>query len=275
MAQISWLSNYLNNSRLSNWSSVKDQNPPTIYQVVILITLEIAGIAGNTLAIVMTVKMLRYKGNLPQVLILYLSLADLLTVLCSYTPSIIAQFILIPHSFFYPSHWLCQFQAFTMMTLLYYSSGMIVIMSIERLLAIKMPVWYKVNFKRKTVYIFMAITLICCVMFNLLPLFGVCQLSIHFNSTCFWDWDLTNPGTKLYSYTVVFLSIILVVAIFIINIITITIVKRKNKIADSQGRRPITESRATGVLVSTGFLFIISWLPFSKLWSINMLMTKN
>lgn len=274
MSSTLWSLQRSNGTKVSNWSYQNEAySAKYYYQIPILILLEFTGIMGNTLAIVMTIKMLRYKGNLPQVLVLYLSLVDILTVLCTYTPSLIAKLFLTPRGILYPNHWLCQFQAFTMMTLLYYSSGMIVIMSIERLLAIKMPVWYKVKFKPKAIYITMAITLLFSMILNFLPLFGLCQLSIHFNSTCFWNWNLTNPGTKFYSYTVTLLSIILVVTLFIITIITIMAVKRKNKIADRRRRKPITENRASGVLISTGFLFVICWLPFSvSLHFINIFM---
>ena len=157
------------------------------------------GFFGNLLVLIVTYRILRHKRNIPNVLILFLAWTDLLVFPLAYPQSLIKYFFGV----YIGDYMGCDFQA-TAITFLFMSSIiLVVVMSVDRLLALSEPFYYDrhVIYDKEKVKV-ASIGVGCSVLtVSLLPAFGVSRNVLHFPGTfCLFEWNSTSFDGRALLY---------------------------------------------------------------------------
>ncbi|CAH3152993.1 unnamed protein product [Pocillopora meandrina] len=157
------------------------------------------GFFGNLLVLIVTYRILRHKRNIPNVLILFLAWTDLLVFPLAYPQSLIKYFFGV----YIGDYMSCDFQA-TAITFLFMSSIiLVVVMSVDRLLALSEPFYYDrhVIYDKEKVKV-ASIGVGCSVLtVSLLPAFGVSRNVLHFPGTfCLFEWNSTSFDGRALLY---------------------------------------------------------------------------
>lgn len=174
----------------------------------------LVGFVGNTLVLIITYRILRYRQSLPTVFTLFLAWVDFLIFPLAYPQSLIKYFFGV----YVGNYMACDYQA-TVITFLYTLSIMLVVfMSIDRLLALLRPFYYGqyITYDKEKVKV-TAIGLGTAVLtISLLPSFGVGRNVLHFPGTyCLFEWGAeTVDGRALVYISMSFLAFALLLVAF-------------------------------------------------------------
>ena len=166
---------------------------------VTLLLTGLIGFVGNLLVLIVTYRILRHRRNIPNILILFLAWIDLLVFPSAYPQSLIKYFF----GFYIGDYMACDFQATTISFLFMLSILLVVLMSVDRLLALYKPFYYDKHmiYDREKVKI-TAIGFACSVLtVSLLPAFGVGRNVLHFPGTfCLFEWGSDTVEGKALVY---------------------------------------------------------------------------
>ncbi|XP_031559420.1 prostaglandin E2 receptor EP4 subtype-like [Actinia tenebrosa] len=172
------------------------------------------GFIGNTFVLIITYRILRYRKNIPSILILFLAWTDFLTFPLIYPQSLIKYFFGV----YIGDYSACDFQG-TVITFLYGVSILLVlIMSIDRLLALYKPFCYEqhISYDKEKVKVTAIGVSAAGFTIALLPTFGVGRNVLHFPGTfCLFEWGAkTVDGIALLYIYMTLLSIAILAIVF-------------------------------------------------------------
>lgn len=172
------------------------------------------GFIGNTFVLIITYRILRYRKNIPTILILFLAWTDFLTFPLIYPQSLIKYFFGI----YIGDYSACDFQG-TVITFLYGVSILLVlVMSIDRLLALYKPFCYEqhISYDKEKVKVTAIGVGTAGLTVALLPTFGVGRNVLHFPGTfCLFEWGAkTVDGIALLYIYMTVLSIAILAIVF-------------------------------------------------------------
>ena len=159
------------------------------------------GFFGNILVLIVTNRILRFRKNIPNVLIVFLAWADLLIFPFAYPQSLLKYFF----GKYYGDYIACDYQA-TVLTFLYtVSISIVLIMSIDRLLALHKPFCYQkyITYDKEKVKIAAIGLGMTALTISLLPALGIGRNVLHFPGTfCLFEWGADSMDGKalVYSY---------------------------------------------------------------------------
>ena len=159
------------------------------------------GICGNIFVLIVTYRILRYRKNIPNVLILFLAWTDLLIFLLAYPQSLLKYFFGV----YFGDYIACDYQA-TVLTFLYtISISLVSIMSADRLLGLHRPFCYKkyITYDKEKVKVAAIGLGTTTLTVSLLPALGIGRNVLHFPGTfCLFDWGAESLEGKalVYSY---------------------------------------------------------------------------
>jgi prostaglandin E receptor 4 len=172
------------------------------------------GFVGNIFVLIITYRILRYRKNIPSILILFLAWTDFLTFPLIYPQSLIKYFFGV----YVGDYMACDYQG-TVITFLYgVSISLVLIMSIDRLLALYKPFCYEqyISYDKEKVKVTAIGVGAAALTIALLPSFGVGRNVLHFPGTfCLFEWGAKSVDGKalLYIYMAV-LSVAILAIVF-------------------------------------------------------------
>lgn len=202
---------------------------------VTLLLTGLLGFVGNALVLIITYRILRYKRNIPNVLILFLAWTDLLVFPLAYPQPLIKYFIGV----YIGDYMACDFHATSISFLFMLSILLVVLMSLDRLLVLYNPYYYdKQMYYDKEKIKIASICFGCSVLtISLLPAFGVSRNVLHFPGTfCLFEWgsDSFEGQALVYMFMALLaLAMFLVVACNLATVLMALSLYRKRQITSS------------------------------------------
>ena len=157
---------------MSDYKSLDEPAPDVNLALgITLLFFSIVGVVGNTIVLRIVFKVLRSRRTLPNILILFLAVTDLLTICLAFPPAILGYLIglTVRHA---P---LCNYQGTALNFFYLISVSLVACMSLDRYLALSRPFFYKtyVVFGGNKLAIAFGILCIFALAVSLLPVFGV------------------------------------------------------------------------------------------------------
>lgn len=211
---------------------------------VTLLLTGLIGFVGNLLVLIVTYRILRHRRNIPNILILFLAWIDLLVFPSAYPQSLIKYFF----GFYIGDYMACDFQATTISFLFMLSILLIVLMSVDRLLALCRPFYYDKHmiYDREKVKI-TAIGFGCSVLtVSLLPAFGVSRNVLHFPGTfCLFEWGSDTVEGKALVY--IFMSALASAMVLIVtcNLVIVVMALRLSSRRRNSTNKPREDPEAS------------------------------
>lgn len=157
------------------------------------------GFFGNTFVLIVTYRILRYRKNIPNVLILFLAWTDLLVFPLAYPQSLVKYFFGV----YFGDYIVCDYQA-TVLTFLYIVSiSLVLIMSVDRLLGLHKPFCYRkyVTYDKEKVKVAAIGLGITALTISLLPTLGIGRNVLHFPGTfCLFEWGAESMDGQALVY---------------------------------------------------------------------------
>lgn len=202
------------------------------------------GFVGNLLVLIVTYRILRHRRNIPNILILFLAWIDLLVFPLAYPQSLIKYFF----GFYIGDYVACDFQATTISFLFMLSILLVVLMSVDRLLALYKPFYYDKHmvYDREKVKI-TAIGFGCSVLtVSLLPAFGVSRNVLHFPGTfCLFEWGSDTVEGKALVY--IFMSALASAMVLIVtcNLLIVVMALRLSNRRQNSTNKPREDPEAS------------------------------
>jgi len=212
------------------------------------VTLLITGLIsfiGNLLVLITTYRILRHKRNIPNVLILFLAWIDLLVFPLAYPQSLIKYFFGV----YIGDYMGCDFQATAITCLFMLSILLVVLMSVDRLLALYKPFYYDKHmiYDKEKVKV-ASIGFGCSVLtISLLPAFGVSRNVLHFPGTfCLFEWGSETFEGQALVY--IFMSSLALAMLLVVgcNLVTIVMALRLSQRRRESGNSRLDEESANG-----------------------------
>lgn len=188
---------------------------------VTLLLTGLIGFVGNLLVLIVTYRILQHRRNIPNILILFLAWVDLLVFPLAYPQSLIKYFFGI----YIGDYMACDFQATTITFLFMLSILLVVLMSVDRLLALYKPFYYDKHmiYDKEKVKI-ASIGFGCSVLtVSLLPAFGVSRNVLHFPGTfCLFEWGSDSVEGQALVY--IFMSSLACAMVLVVSCSLVTAV---------------------------------------------------
>lgn len=188
---------------------------------VTLLLTGLIGFVGNLLVLIVTYRILRHRRNIPNVLILFLAWTDLLVFPLAYPQSLIKYFFGV----YIGDYMACDFQATTITFLFMCSILLVVLMSVDRLLALYKPFYYDKHmiYDKEKVKI-ASIGFGCSVLtVSLLPAFGVSRNVLHFPGTfCLFEWGSETVEGQALVY--IFMSSLACAMVLVVSCNLLTVI---------------------------------------------------
>jgi len=202
------------------------------------------GFIGNAFVLIVTYRILRYRRNVPTILTLFLAWTDLLTFPLIYPQSLIKYFVGI-----YVGDYVgCDYQG-TVITLLYgISITLVLMMSIDRLLALHKPFCYErfVTYDKEKVKVTAIGVTTAGLTISLLPAFGVGRNVLHFPGTfCLFEWGAESIDGKALLYIYVTLLSVAMLTIVFCNLGVVVLACRLMRRVQSESTLGDKESALT------------------------------
>ena len=207
------------------------------------------GFIGNLLVLIVTYRILRHKRNIPNVLILFLAWIDLLVFPLAYPQPLIKYFFGV----YIGDYMACDFHATSITCLFMLSIILVVLMSLDRLLAIYKPFYYEKHmiYDKEKIKV-ASIGFGCSVLtISLLPAFGVSRNVLHFPGTfCLFEWGSISFEGQTLVY--IFMSSLAAAMLLIVccNLATVVVALRlfqRRQGVTGSSRRDEESSNATHV----------------------------
>ncbi|XP_068752312.1 prostaglandin E2 receptor EP3 subtype-like [Montipora capricornis] len=186
------------------------------------------GMLGNLLVLTTTYRILRHKRNIPNVLILFLAWIDLLVFPLAYPQPLVKYF----YGVYVGDYMGCDFQATCIVCLFTLSILVVVLMSVDRLLALFKPFYYdkQMIYDKEKIKI-ASIGFGCSVLtISLLPAFGVGRNVLHFPGTfCLFEWGSDSFEGQALVYIFMALLALAMLVVVVCNLATIFMALRLNQ----------------------------------------------
>ena len=239
-----------------------------------LLVTGLLGIFGNILVLIIIMRILRHRKNIPNILIYVLAIVDLLNIPFAFTQAVISHF----SGGYVGGQPACDFHATMIIFFSYVSVFLVAAMSLDRNLALSQPFCYQRNsyynsFKMKLFVL--TICIISCVL-SILPTTGLGRNVLQFpGSYCHFDMDRKKSVTMgLLSLNITVLGILIIfvvvcnvgVCILAWKMIDIRQVLTQKNIAN-QETSSTTSSGSKGEIIFVRLsivimvAFLICWLP--------------
>lgn len=201
------------------------------------------GFVGNLLVLIVTYRILRHRRNIPNVLILFLAWTDLLVFPLAYPQPLIKYFFGV----YIGDYMACDFQATTITFLFMSSIILVVLMSVDRLLALSKPFYYDKHmiYDKEKVKI-ASIGFGCSVLtVSLLPAFGVSRNVLHFPGTfCLFEWGSDSVDGQALVYIFMFSLACAMVLVVSCNLITVVMALRLSRRRQDSINKPRDDEQA-------------------------------
>ena len=221
-------------------------------------------ILGNVLAISVSLRILTHRKSIPDLLTLCLATSDLLCVLAVHLPVIVA---------FMAGEWMggiytCAYQYYMAWSCLKLSFFILVLMTIDRYLALCKPFCYRSRVKqRKVIYSVIFLTAFSYLSTSL-------TIISHSNAIfmletwymCMNTWSSTDP---YYRGVLIFYGSTFFVFSGVFNFCNIAVVKWLRKRSNGRAAVPALsqarqnrESRFAKIIILLSVVFVIAWTPY-------------
>ena len=240
------------------------------FQGVILGIIATPGIIGNIFALVVTAKLLKSQKLTINVFVFGLCCCDLAGIITVCVPTWTCY---IFRGWQGGDH-LCNFQGFATIMFTMGSGMMATLMSIDRVVSIKAPVFHlaKVNI-RVTSRLVVAVLLISA-LFAIMPVLGFGSFVLNLTGTyCTINWFAQRPSDKAFSYIFATFGILMILAVVISNttVVILLFQKRRARInlkgmrvtkAKQVSANERIEIQVTRMMILISILFLVCWTPF-------------
>ena len=260
-----------------------DQEPPDKDLLLIggttLLVFGLLGFVGNVLVLVITRRILRYRKNLPTVLILLLAWIDTLCFPLVYPQSLIKYF----SGVYVGNSWACEYQASAIIFLFGSSIFLVASMSIDRLLALYKPFCYGqyVNYNPRKVAVVATSVGLAILTVSVLPALGVGRNVPHFPGTfCLLEWNPKTPGGKALFYVFASFLALAVLLVVVCNLVVVLLVWRMTRRALPTPTSHVQDDVQTGSAEQKGSvelqfakLSCAVALTFAACWSLFLVST--
>ncbi|XP_071809152.1 G-protein coupled receptor 52-like isoform X2 [Asterias amurensis] len=223
-------------------------------------------LAGNTLSVFVSHRILTYRESIPDMITGTLAAFDLLNIVSVHTPTIIS----MATKQWTGGTYVCSYQYFMAWSCLKTSFFIILLLTIDRYIALTKPFYYrgKVTIRKMKIAIF------ALVLFS----FGSTSVTIIWFSDEIallpnWYLCMNSWGTasQYYSYILAFYGLTFILGVVVFNVCNIGIVyslMRHNKktqkmrlrvLSEAQDRR---ERRVAKIIESLSVVFMLFWMPY-------------
>ncbi|XP_033647837.1 muscarinic acetylcholine receptor M3-like isoform X2 [Asterias rubens] len=223
-------------------------------------------LAGNTLSVFVSHRILTYRESIPDMITGTLAAFDLLNIVSVHTPTIIS----MANKKWTGGTYVCSYQYFMAWSCLKTSFFIILLLTIDRYIALTKPFYYrgKVTIRKMKIAIF------ALVLFS----FGSTSVTIIWFSDEIallpnWYLCMNSWGTasQYYSYILAFYGLTFILGVVVFNVCNIGIVyslMRHNKktqkmrlrvLSEAQDRR---ERRVAKIIESLSVVFMLFWMPY-------------
>ncbi|XP_078658244.1 prostacyclin receptor-like [Branchiostoma floridae x Branchiostoma belcheri] len=205
------------------------------------------------------------NNNVPLILVLALACTDLGTAFFDFIPATITYFVGFCKNGGQP---MCFFHGFVHTFLLTTSHCIVVLMALERFVALCYPFRYnKLVTNRKASLVLLA----CCgyaVIFAVLPLLGFNRVVAHFGAICFYDWYDRSTLGSIYIYWYCIQGFLLIATLVFCNMVVVRELRRMQKrMPNAAGAAPdpsLTKHREfTAYMVVASVIFTVCMTPLT------------
>ncbi|XP_038060828.1 trace amine-associated receptor 9-like isoform X2 [Patiria miniata] len=234
----------------------------TVYYVV----LGPVAIIGNILSVTVSHRILRFRKSIPDMLTGCLAAVDLLCVISTHTPAVIS----LAEGRWVGGSPVCSYQYFMAWSCLKTSFFTIILLTVDRFLALTKPFYYRAKVTPRK----MKIALACLTIFS----FASTSVTIIWFSseiTLLPNWYLCmntwGKGNQYYSYILAFYGLTFIVGVIIFNVCNTGIVcslMRHNRRSQQMRLRVLSaaqdrrERRVAKVIETLSALFMLFWMPY-------------
>ncbi|XP_019642145.1 PREDICTED: prostaglandin E2 receptor EP4 subtype-like [Branchiostoma belcheri] len=205
------------------------------------------------------------NNNVPLILVLALACTDLGTAFFDFIPATITYFVGFCKNGGQP---MCFFHGFVHTFLLTTSHCIVVLMALERFVALCYPFRYnKLVTNRKASLVLLG----CCVyavIFAVLPLLGFNRVVAHFGAICFYDWYDRSTLGSIYIYWYCIQGFLLIATLVFCNMVVVRELRRMQKrMPNAAGAAPdpsLTKHREfTAYMVVASVIFTVCMTPLT------------
>ncbi|XP_071116587.1 trace amine-associated receptor 8c-like [Haliotis cracherodii] len=217
---------------------------------------------GNLFTYIIVCMMSKYRDSVPDTLIGGLALNDVLTAFVVFTPSIIASI----KGEYFNSRVFCEFSAATVVWYIYTTFAIIVLINVERWIAITKPFVYKrMNFTPMKIKAIITLEGLFCLLLASIPL-----VKYPVRLKAGWYCAITDskmadgsPG-DLYVEEIVYITVILlfigIIALVGCNI-SIAYELNQNKLSQPGSKETEKKKKFAKLMGVVALLFLVTWLP--------------
>ncbi|CAH1243924.1 PTGIR [Branchiostoma lanceolatum] len=205
------------------------------------------------------------NNNVPLILVLALACTDVGTALFDFLPATIAYFVGFCKTGGRP---MCFFHGFAHTFLLTSSHCIVVLMALERFVALCYPFKYNKIVTNKNVTL---VLLGCCVyaiIFAMLPLLGFNRVVAHFGAACFYDWYDRSTLGSIYIYWYCIQGLLLIATLVFCNMVVVRELRKMQKrmpnAAGAAKDPSLTKHREfTAYMVVASIIFTVCMTPLT------------
>ncbi|XP_022095990.1 C-C chemokine receptor type 5-like isoform X2 [Acanthaster planci] len=223
-------------------------------------------ITGNILSVLVTQRILSYRKSIPDMLTGCLAAIDLLCVISTHTPSVIS----LARGQWTGGSPICSYQYFMAWSCLKTSFFIIILLTVDRYLALVKPFYYRAKVTPRQ----MKIALACLTVFSFA---GTSVTIIWFSDeiSLLPNWYLCmntwGKGNEYYSYILAFYGMTFIVGVILFNVcntgIVCSLIRHSKKgqrmklrvLSAAQYQR---ERRVAKVIETLSVVFMLFWMPY-------------
>lgn len=198
------------------WNYQELSKSARIASAATLIIAEIIGIIGNLFALILITRILKYRRNIPNILICLLTIVDLMALPMTYSQAILSHI----EGRYLGGQLACTYHATAITLFKYLSIVLISLISLERFIAMSYPFCYKERIsydetRKHKIAIVLILVLIAVAIISLLPVIGVGHNVLQYpNSYCSFDMShKMKSNVVLLAIHITFLSSIAILVI--------------------------------------------------------------
>ncbi|XP_067652147.1 rhodopsin-like [Haliotis asinina] len=217
---------------------------------------------GNLFTYIIVCMMSKYRDSVPDTLIGGLALNDVLTAIVVFTPSIIASI----RGEYFNSRIFCEFSAVTVVWYIYTTFAIIVLINVERWIAITKPFVYKrLNFTLMKIKAIITLEGLFCLLLASIPL-----VKYPVRLKAGWYCAITDSKKAdgshgdLYVDEIVYITIILLFIGIIVLVgcnISIAYELNQNKLSQPGSKENEKKKKFAKLMGVVAMLFLVTWLP--------------
>ncbi|XP_035698680.1 prostaglandin E2 receptor EP4 subtype-like [Branchiostoma floridae] len=205
------------------------------------------------------------NNNVPLILVLALACTDIGTALFDFIPATITYFVGFCKNGGQP---MCFFHGFVHTFLLTTSHCIVVLMALERFVALCYPFKYTNIVTNRNVSLVLLGCCVYAVIFAVLPLLGFNRVVAHFGAICFYDWYDRSTLGSVYIYWYCIQGFLLIATLVFCNMVVVReLRKMQQRMPNAAGAAKdpaLTKHREfTAYMVVASIIFTVCMTPLT------------